>query len=230
MSGYLQRLVRNAMTPARSIHPAVGSIFSPPKDERMAAPLMEFEDIETVGSRPESDVPASASPRRAVHVPASPAREGETGREDDEPRPEVFRPIAPIPQRIASPVSTSRKTAPALAEPGPLGITKTEQLPEIHAESGEPYTPLLPPIAHTADAEVEIFRPSQTIVSAALKKETFGVPRRAVASEHEPDEIQIHIGRIEVTAVPQTAPRPAVVPASKSINLDEYLKRGRGRA
>ena len=47
MSGYLQRLARNAMTPARSIHPAVGSIFSPPKDE-MPAPLMEYEEIETV--------------------------------------------------------------------------------------------------------------------------------------------------------------------------------------
>ena len=83
----------------------------------------------------------------------------------------------------------------------------------------------------TADqAETELFQPSQTVVSAALKKESFAVPRRAAASKSEPDEIQIHIGRIEVTAVPQTAPRPAAMPASKSINLDEYLKRGRGRA
>jgi hypothetical protein len=45
----------------------------------------------------------------------------------------------------------------------------------------------------------------------------------------EPDEIQIHIGRIEVTAVTQAAPRPAPPPARKSISLDEYLQRGERR-
>lgn len=44
----------------------------------------------------------------------------------------------------------------------------------------------------------------------------------------EPDEINIHIGRIEVTAVPPPAasPRP-LSKARKSVSLDEYLKRGR---
>ena len=60
MSGYLQRFARNAMTPARSIHPAVGSIFSPPKDE-MPAPLMEYEEIETVRNRAESVAPSASS-------------------------------------------------------------------------------------------------------------------------------------------------------------------------
>jgi hypothetical protein len=44
-----------------------------------------------------------------------------------------------------------------------------------------------------------------------------------------PDEIQINIGRIEVTAVTQAAPRPAP-PARKSLDLGEYLKRRDGRA
>jgi hypothetical protein len=112
----------------------------------------------------------------------------------------------------------------------PVRGSETEQPPLIHAEAGDAYTPLLPPTVQTADAEGGALPPSQAVVSTASKKEAFAAPRRAVASEREPDEIQIHIGRIEVTAVPQTAPRPAVVPASKSINLDEYLKRGRGRA
>jgi hypothetical protein len=47
---------------------------------------------------------------------------------------------------------------------------------------------------------------------------------------HEADEIQIHIGRIEVTAVPPVPARPAPVPNRKSPSLDEYLKRRPGRA
>jgi hypothetical protein len=108
--------------------------------------------------------------------------------------------------------------------------SETEQSPLIRAEADEVYTPLLPQAAQTADADGVTLRPSQTLVSTASQKEAFAASRIGVVSEREPDEIQIHIGRIEVTAVPQTAPRPAVLPASKSINLDEYLKRERGRA
>lgn len=45
-------------------------------------------------------------------------------------------------------------------------------------------------------------------------------------AERERDEIQIHIGRIEVTAVPQAPARPEAKPARKTLSLDEYLKRG----
>lgn len=49
-------------------------------------------------------------------------------------------------------------------------------------------------------------------------------------AERQGDEIQIHIGRIEVTAMPPAAPRPMPVPARKTQTLDEYLRRGSGRA
>jgi hypothetical protein len=49
-------------------------------------------------------------------------------------------------------------------------------------------------------------------------------------AERQGDEIQIHIGRIEVIATPPAAPRPMPVPARKSQTLDEYLRRGSGRA
>ena len=55
-------------------------------------------------------------------------------------------------------------------------------------------------------------------------------PRRSPQPEPERDEIEIHIGRIEVTAVPQAVARPAAQPARKSLNLDEYLKRRNRRA
>jgi len=50
----------------------------------------------------------------------------------------------------------------------------------------------------------------------------------STSASHGADEIQINIGRIEVTAMPQSTPRPAP-PARKSINLDEYLRRRNGR-
>lgn len=49
-------------------------------------------------------------------------------------------------------------------------------------------------------------------------------------SEQQSEEIQIHIGRIEVTAMPPAAPRPMPAPARKTQTLDEYLRRGSGRA
>lgn len=56
------------------------------------------------------------------------------------------------------------------------------------------------------------------------------LPAGASSQMREPDEITIHIGRIEVAAVQQQAPRPAAAPQRKAMSLDEYLKRGNGRA
>jgi hypothetical protein len=231
MSGYLQRLARNAMTPSRSIHPAVASIFSPLKEERIPAPLLEYDEIETVENRAESLARiAPAIPSGAVDAPrANEVGEGEISRVDGEPRHEAFRPLARM-SRPPVPAVTTGRIAPPLKQPGPLRNAETEPQPGIHVEPEEPYTPLLPPAVPSADAEGEIFRASETVVSTASKKDAARVPRHGAVSKSEADEIQIHIGRIEVTAVPPAAARPAVVPVSKSVNLDEYLKRGRGRA
>jgi hypothetical protein len=44
------------------------------------------------------------------------------------------------------------------------------------------------------------------------------------------EEIQIHIGRIEVIAAAPAGPRAAVPPASGSTSLEDYLKHRSGRA
>jgi hypothetical protein len=54
-----------------------------------------------------------------------------------------------------------------------------------------------------------------------------GMARRQ--AETQSGDIQIHIGRIEVTAVHPPAPRPARVPARRTMTLDEYL-RGSGNS
>jgi hypothetical protein len=61
---------------------------------------------------------------------------------------------------------------------------------------------------------------------------TVSAPRAATARapgvrrdiETQPDDIQIHIGRIEVIAVPPAAPRPSKAP-DRSLSLDTYLSR-----
>ena len=53
-------------------------------------------------------------------------------------------------------------------------------------------------------------------------------PNRVSAQRSEPDEIHIHIGRIEVAAVAPPPPRAAAPAPRKGINLDEYLRRGSG--
>ena len=49
------------------------------------------------------------------------------------------------------------------------------------------------------------------------------------AEHQQADDIQIHIGRIEVLAVTQPASRPAPPQARKGLSLDEYLRRRNGR-
>jgi hypothetical protein len=95
---------------------------------------------------------------------------------------------------------------------------------------GQSYVPLIHPQrseAHSAGPEALQFSTearSMREASANLMAEG-----RSARAEREPDEIQIHIGRIEVTAVQPPAPR-APKPPDKAISLDAYLERRNGRA
>jgi hypothetical protein len=69
-----------------------------------------------------------------------------------------------------------------------------------------------------------------TVQRADEKGNSGRLARHLRSPSREADEIQIHIGRIEVTAVPPAPARPAPAPNRKSPSLDEYLKRRPGRA
>jgi hypothetical protein len=82
-------------------------------------------------------------------------------------------------------------------------------------------------------------RPSDAAQTASALQ---AASRRAAASEAaqrntpslrspiQAEDIQIHIGRIEVIAVPPPAPRPAAAPERRGQSLDEYLSRSNGRS
>ena len=65
-------------------------------------------------------------------------------------------------------------------------------------------------------------------IHSAHRARSDAFPRSAPV-EREGDKVEIHIGRIEVTAVPPEAPRPAATRPRKSLDLGEYLKRRDGR-
>jgi hypothetical protein len=115
-----------------------------------------------------------------------------------------------------------------------------------------------PRVKHIASAELPLERPDQQVIrqktyrplvaeglrpsnarafqnwsslaSDGQRIEKADLPRRVAQPERETDEIQIHIGKIEVAAVPPAPARPAAQPLRKSLRLDEYLRRGRERA
>jgi hypothetical protein len=93
---------------------------------------------------------------------------------------------------------------------------------------GDRYTPLVAEYAARTDAP-KIFAATTKPALTDAKREA-GSSRGFREPEREPDEIQIHIGRIEVTAAPPAAVRPASKPERKALSLDDYLKRKRGRA
>ncbi len=87
------------------------------------------------------------------------------------------------------------------------------------------YRPLVPEGVRPAEAALP---PNSSPLSPERGKiERTGPARHVAPVERSADDIQIHIGRIEVTAVPPVPTRPAVPPVRKSLRLDEYLRRGR---
>jgi hypothetical protein len=88
-----------------------------------------------------------------------------------------------------------------------------------------PYRPLVPESLRPAEAAM--VRDSSPLSPGRGKIERTGPARHSAPVERDADNIQIYIGRIEVTAVPPAPTRPAVKPVRKSLRLDEYLRRGR---
>ena len=151
-----------------------------------------------------------------------------------EPEKAAFRPLianvqsatpfeAPLtsPGTAANPVDDEQEqySSPGFAPPQPLNQT----------EAPDPYRPLIRNEQPPTVASDPPLLPPQTETRATRNSSTDPY-NRSTSPPHEPDEIHIHIGRIEVAAIAQPAPRPATPPARKSLDLGEYLKRRNGRA
>jgi hypothetical protein len=250
MSGYLQRMTLSAMKPGGTIQPVVGSVFAsspylsqpetrPLEAPQPASPAVPEELPPRASVRPLSRDPVSRiteppaeRPRASEPVksllefsieaftPMFPANGGQqqdqevpethgepesgTQREEFSHDPESEKAVRDMrPREAAAAPGQAREASPRQAK-NPLRIQKPP--PEEPAGQDFSIVPAFKPPANRGDGK-----------------------GRNGTSRAEPDEIQIHIGRIEVIAAPPApAARPAP-PARKSISLDEYLKRNNRR-
>jgi hypothetical protein len=238
MTGYLQRLVTAAVQGQAGIHPVV----RPPATGRGAGEPAPWTELvadaaprrggatASPGGTPVPDLTAPAS--RAPVLPAA----------RDRRQPDTFS--APPP---ASAPDLAPELATPLFEPAPAS-RPAAAAPAARAESGArppvAHRPLLPPDDATLAARVRARRPEPSgsgrepakdgpgpAALPPVRREPQQLAGRAASqrSSRAPDgnDIEIHIGRIEVTAVTAPPVAQAAKAARKSINLGDYLRNGR---
>jgi hypothetical protein len=238
MSGYLQRLVLGAANPGgsahlRSIQPVLGSVFSTPRLSVFPEAVQKPEafkpgDEDVVfRTRPENFAPElspSVDSKPPLETPKSiPERASDN------------RYSMPLSQRRASFQPLVASVLPAAIEESDVAsataVESAEPLPATEGKGDLSYRPLVAQHSQRAASEVSFSKPSDTLISGNKRQNKQDLSSRSELPAREPDEVQIHIGRIEVMAVPQPqAARPAARSVRKSVNLDEYLKRGDRRS
>lgn len=196
MSGYLQRLARAVMQPAETVHPVVGSLFSAPDDRSgRSGPSAGTSLVE----QSESTSANETQNNQEFRLMRAPLRSQSTPATKDT-----------LVLRLNSTAlpAGSHETSKRDEREAAWDIGTAQEIREPH-ENG--YAPLM---AINAD---RLGRPNSN--PSFMGSPSLG--RR----EREPDEIQIHIGRIEVLAVPQATGATAAKVPRKASSLDEYLKR-----
>jgi hypothetical protein len=145
---------------------------------------------------------------------------------------------APRPGQPASMAATSTMALPSMAPEMPrhAGAQRAQDGTSHPAAMREP-APLRPPLA--AGSMPSSSRPASTPAHAGAPRNgaaasirplratvsTSAWPAVAPVPAHAPTEVHIHIGRIDVTALPATpAPRSAKPARTEPMSLDSYLK------
>lgn len=253
MKGYLQRLVTQAIKPQGNVRPLVNpyvnSIESRP--EPADEGLVEETVYGTVNQP--KQFPRRTGIPSAVPTPASGATlkrdsSAEVSRERVQESSAESVPFEPLMSENEIEVTTSAKGRvvhvehprsgnsraqthddSARREDVPLEIVVQESAPlETRKDPTRSRVRQQPLLGKTAAHEV---RPSDVKIlspRAARRMEQPHLLRNSAPPLRGADEIQINIGRIEVTAIPAAASR-STPPARKSLNLDEYLQRRNGR-
>ena len=200
--------------------------------QRPGSPEPNFTPLVQTVDKDQLPIPSSAAQR--------PARE--LGRASEGTAEDVQAPDLPVQRAVES----GKRIQPFLSRDH-----KKEEVPEAKGSRKDPaafFSPLVPgkPDTESSSGEIKNLPPPQNIrlgnLSGDLNKGSASFPanRRpgekkvknsfSPMAEREADEIQIHIGRIEVTAVPPAPLRSAAKAAPSSPSLAEYLKRRDGRA
>jgi hypothetical protein len=224
MSGYLQRLVQGAVNSGgsagtRSIRPVLGSIYSaPPLSSFPAAFPEDIPKLEAVKEKePEAFEQRSEASERS-HQDAHLVRLEDSAKEST-PH------ISAVPPSEIHPVQ-----APAVQTQAPnperAHDNRDSRQSTPISQPAASFQPLVTANYMRTAAEAVSTKSFDTFISARKGKNTQDLSNRLEPAAKEADEVQIHIGRIEVTAAPPPqAARPAQKSLRKSINLEEFLKR-----
>jgi hypothetical protein len=226
MKGFLQRVATNAVRPQAGIHPLAGSIYAGPMAQtpRDVVTEPDLPEEERLVASPQPDQHGIEDPRVEPRGPLTRVREARK-RGDAQPDEAFGRRGESFDAQLVSfrPLlgkadvrNAERRYRAAAHSEGPDesdgAIEGAEPLRTRERKSG----PVLPREFQGAFAIHQGYRAA----SDAFRRS---------AAEREPDRVEIHIGRIEVTAVPQETPRPPATRPRKSLDLGEYLKRRDGR-
>jgi hypothetical protein len=228
MKGFLQRMAANAVRPQGGIHPLVGSIYAgpttrSPRDVVTETGVLEEERLVTGPQSPPDEiedlpVDPDSSPS-GIRGKGDKTQRGGVRQGEDSPhqgRPTSFRPL----MGEADVQSAGRGSYGTAAD-----TESSDRSGAIFDREGN--TSL-----RTRDLKSESVLPGGSLSSFAIdsaQRARFDAFPRSAPVEREGDKVEIHIGRIEVTAVPPEAPRPAAARPRKSLDLGEYLKRRDGR-
>lgn len=211
MSGLLQRLAGQAM---RAMSAGGGG---GPDRIRSAASVHQRVPL---GAVPQESAGTSEVPRQPELAREGPAKDARTP--DRDPAPREF-----AAQTAPSPLTTRSLPVPDFTMPA----SRSETRPSSHP-AGTTHQPEVRSVTSAAPArllqEVPVVR-ADTVGMAARVAEPrlqFDAPRNAAA--RTPTEVHVHIGRIEVSAAGDPAPRKPRVPASRPTrDLSDYLSRSR---
>jgi hypothetical protein len=249
MSGFLGRLISGASAREPKLRPFAGPVFAPAPAEQH--PVEEF--AETVAESAEV-----SAPRRRQQLTEVADRETQSAAKAGANTPQLAAPPEMQTQKANLPPRTQpmppadvialraqtreeRRTADASAQRENLGEEIHQPSATQEKASAVPrLQELLVPASSSPQAEASSptmqmmwpARPSATAASQPAKAAAQNPrgPQRAPGQPAQPPDIQVHIGRIEVVAVPpaaapQSKPRPRV----NSTSLQDYLRQTGGR-
>jgi hypothetical protein len=254
MSGYLQRLAVSVARPRPSLHPLVGSIFSGERQEMAGRALMQSDAL--VSSDDQNLVPTT---RTVSDSPDDPMRRSDLAADDrveqhagitlptDDRRTkqrrserEIFHPLLPnktlevdvsamLPETVSEDVASPRSASIwSQRDRHDTSIVGAAPMAHVTVEDGptaDRRNMIAPPPVSGLREHAGMLAAVAGDAGKSARAE-FSAPSRRSAQS---DDIQIHIGRIEVTAVAQPTPRPVAAPARKAMSLGEYLgRRSRG--
>jgi hypothetical protein len=223
MSGYLQRLVNAAAGGGDAVHPRTGSVFSP-RVEETPAPMQLSQDNDPV---------AAAGPHARLRG-TSPLAESADAATDVASE---SRPIPLFPAASELPAVRTVFSPPLVRAASPRDIDTLVHADERTREPQRAEHDRAPDVSGVEPMARDVAETSPIFPTRGGRTEprTRSAEPKHLRSERQvgqrgeqPDDIQIHIGRIEVIAVPPPAP-PAPKAPDRSVSLEAYLNRRDGR-